>query len=140
MSSSTKKVRSVRLKSEQRLGVSGDVLPYADWWDFIRCQNYGNVKDVGNVDLAQRCAKLVKHDWDAEVASCADGKEGRQLLRDSVTRVKQMGIKKSCSIIINGKVVCVHDGRWKDCDELDGHEAFDFASYIKRESEKLNSA
>lgn len=54
----------------------------------------------------------------------------------TVKEAKHRNISKSCTIIINDKLACVHDGSWKNC--TSGHEASDFKKYIKREYDDLN--
>lgn len=61
---------------------------------------------------------------------------------------------KSCTILIEGKIRCIHDGSWKSCDvggflatlllipsdplsKQDGHEILDFVHSIEREYERL---
>ena len=54
----------------------------------------------------------------------------------TVKEAQKLKIEKSCSIIINDKLVCIHDGSWKHC--LIGHEPSDFAKYIKNEYDFIN--
>lgn len=54
----------------------------------------------------------------------------------AVLDAQRMNITKSCSIVINDRLVCVHDGSWKDCPN--GHEAGDFARLIKEEYDAIN--
>lgn len=54
----------------------------------------------------------------------------------TVKLAKDLAIEKSCSILINDRLVCVHDGGWKDCP--DGHQASDFERLIRKEYEALN--
>lgn len=107
-----------------------------DWWGFIQCENYAGLSRVGEEMLAQSCARVNQHDWDHDVKSCADGPEGRQLLKSSVQQVKRLGIQKSCSILINHQMACIHDGSWKDCPS--GHEVADFVKYIEHQYEVIN--
>ncbi|KAI5480412.1 hypothetical protein MNV49_000987 [Pseudohyphozyma bogoriensis] len=118
------------------LGVSGDVKPWQDWWNFVQCQNYGPSSQIGDESTAKECASSVSHNWNEEVENCAAGEEGIQLLHDSVQQSQALHITKSCTIVINGKAVCVHDGQWKQCEG--GHEIGDFASQVKKEWKDLN--
>jgi hypothetical protein len=62
--------------------------------------------------------------------------------------------RTSCTILINGHVVCVHDGTWKECEVCypmltqrvfhsmlpqEGHTANDFIRQINNEYERLNN-
>ena len=42
------------------------------FWPFIQCQGYGDLKNIGNEDLAKECAKVVGVDWDP-VNTCING-------------------------------------------------------------------
>jgi hypothetical protein len=111
----------------------------SQWWEFVRCQNSKGRFQVGLPDVALQCAKTVGIDWETSgVGNCAGlsgsgkGKEGVQLLRKSLLRGKTLGIefsfftsssihsegvsRKSCTVLINRKKVCVHDGTWKECE------------------------
>lgn len=43
----------------------------------------------------------------------------------------------SCTVLISGKVRCIRDSEWKQCDE--GYETEDFIRTIDEEYEKLNA-
>ncbi|KAH9179627.1 hypothetical protein EDB89DRAFT_2110949 [Lactarius sanguifluus] len=108
----------------------------------------GNVQQlcaakIGSPDVALKCARTAKIDWsDSEVGRCAGedgsgtGEEGVRLLQESTKVTEALGIIKSCTIVINGEKVCVHDGTWKDCEN--GHEITDFIRQIESEYRKLN--
>ncbi|CEQ43006.1 SPOSA6832_04880, partial [Sporobolomyces salmonicolor] len=49
---------------------------------------------------------------------------------------ESMGITKSCTVMLNGRKICIHDGVWKDCDA--GHEVGDFVRQITDEWNRLN--
>ncbi|KAI9467074.1 hypothetical protein BJY52DRAFT_1111560 [Lactarius psammicola] len=117
--------------------------PLKTWWEFVTCQNYEGKDRIGSPDVALKCARTAKIDWnDSEVGRCAGlngsgtGEEGVQLLQESVKVTEALGIIKSCTIVINGEKVCVHDGIWKDCEN--GHEIKDFIRQIEAEYRKLN--
>ncbi|KAM0746153.1 hypothetical protein T439DRAFT_319485 [Meredithblackwellia eburnea MCA 4105] len=122
---------------EQWRGVSGDVKPWADWWAFIQCLNYGSRSAIGDLETAKQCSKVVGHaDWDKEVQPCVDSPHGRSLLLNSITRAQTLNITKSCTVIIDGKQVCIHDSTWKECPN--GHEVADFAKQVRDEWDRLN--
>jgi len=120
--------------------------PMEKWWEFVRCQNYQGRDVIGRSDVALSCARIAKIDWEGEgsgVGRCAGpdgsgtGDEGIQLLRDSIRVVESLGIRKSCTIVINGERVCVRDGGvWKQCEN--GHEVRDFIHQIEAAYDKLN--
>jgi len=105
-------------------------------YSFLTTQNYLAPSRIGELDYAKRCAAAVRIDWEGSgVAKCVQGREGTRLLKESAERTKEMGVSKSCTILIEGRVRCIHDGSWYDCDE--GHEVGDFVRSIEREWEKL---
>ncbi|KZT12569.1 uncharacterized protein LAESUDRAFT_718841 [Laetiporus sulphureus 93-53] len=113
------------------------------FWEFVQCENYQGRDKIGLPETALQCAKTANIDWeDSGVGACAglDGSgkaaEGVQLLQDSVKASQAMGIKNSCTVLINGKQVCIHDGTWKECEN--GHTAHDFIRQINEEYQKLN--
>ncbi|KAI0307104.1 hypothetical protein B0F90DRAFT_1622366, partial [Multifurca ochricompacta] len=117
--------------------------PVNTWWEFVMCQNYEGRDKIGRSDVALKCARTVKIDWEGgQVGRCAGldgsgtGKEGVQLLQESIKVIESLQITKSCTIVINGEKVCVHDGIWKDCEN--GHEVKDFVKQIEAEYQKLN--
>ncbi|KAJ7047381.1 hypothetical protein C8F04DRAFT_936682 [Mycena alexandri] len=113
------------------------------WWDFVRCQNARGRYQVGLPEVALECAETVGIDWEGSgVGECAGsdgsgkGEEGVELLRASTLRGKALGIEKSCTVLINHKKVCIHDGTWKECEG--GHGVDDFVRQINSEYERLN--
>jgi len=105
------------------------------WWDFIQCLGYGPISRIGDEDVAKQCSSIVGADWD-EVRPCIEGSRGPSLLRESVRLSRQLGIEKSCSILIRDQIVCVHDDQWKDCDG--GHTVIDFVEQVNRAYKELN--
>jgi hypothetical protein len=117
--------------------------PRETWWKFVQCQNARGRLEVGKPATALKCAAQVGLDWIlggtgvcAGLDGSGKGKEGIQLLQESVHQSEELHIKSSCSILINGKTVCVHDGTWKNCDG--GHEPEDFVKRIEDEFKKIN--
>jgi hypothetical protein len=112
------------------------------WWEFVMCQDYQGKDKIGDPDVALRCGRTVKIDWEGSgVGRCAGtdgsgtGEEGVQLLHESIHVAHSLGItcvsmpspcaslkairlphRKSCTIVINGETVCVHDRIWKKCE------------------------
>jgi hypothetical protein len=115
----------------------------SSWWEFVQCQNYEGSENIGTPETALKCARLAGIDWTSSRAGeCAGldgsgkGAEGVKLLQESVVLSHQLGIEKSCTVLINGRKVCVHDETWKECE--DGHDVDDFVRQIDDEYERLN--
>lgn len=126
-----------------RAGKDYDLSPSAAQrkvWDFVQCQNYDGLAQIGTDALAKQCLGLVKGPkWEGEdgIGACANGDEGRALLRDSVQVSKKRGIIKSATIQLEGKTTCVRDGgEWKECPG--GHETRDFVRQIEEAWRRKN--
>ncbi|KAG9317300.1 hypothetical protein JVU11DRAFT_1497 [Chiua virens] len=116
--------------------------PSSEWWPFLQCQNYQGRNEIGLPETAAKCAETVGLEWETDKARiCAgedgQGEEGIKLLQESVQNSIQLSIKKSCTIIINGRQVCIRDGTWYECEG--GHAAADFIRQINEEYDRLNS-
>lgn len=116
--------------------------PTSEWWTFVQCENYQGRGQVGLPDTAAKCAGVAGFEWENDRArKCAGdnghGHEGVRLLQESVKTSMQLGIKKSCTIMINGRQVCIHDGTWYECEG--GHTPADFIRQINEEYERLNN-
>lgn len=120
------------------------VAKYTDpnaWWSFVHCQNFQGAGKIGTPEVALKCAKTANIDWEnGGAGQCAGldgsgkGEEGVGLLQQSVQDTEALGIeyvysqsksicllnnascRKSCTILINGRQVCIHDGEWKQCE------------------------
>ncbi|KAH9900000.1 hypothetical protein C8Q73DRAFT_681632 [Cubamyces lactineus] len=119
--------------------------PTQRWWSFVQCLNFQGRNEIGKPEKALQCAKTTELDWEnSGVGACAglDGsgkaEEGVRLLQQSVTVARETGIEKSCTVIINGKQVCIHDETWKECEG--GHAPKDFIRQIEEEYNKLNQS
>ncbi|KAH9482639.1 hypothetical protein JR316_0004739 [Psilocybe cubensis] len=117
--------------------------PFSNWWEFVKCQNFQGRYNIGTPEVALKCATTAGIDWQMSGAGeCAglDGSgkalEGVDLLRKSTLLGKELKITKSCTVLISGRAVCVHDGTWKDCEN--GHTISDFVRQIEDEYKKLN--
>lgn len=112
-------------------------------WEFVQCLNYQGKDKIGLPQTALQCSSTHNIDWEgSSVGACAgtDGSgkaaEGVQLLQESVRASHSLGIVNSCTIMINGKQVCIHDETWKQCEN--GHSPHDFVRQINEAYEKLN--
>lgn len=117
--------------------------PPVQWWNFVQCQNFAGRAKIGKPNLALQCAEAAQIDWEASGAGkCAGdggsgtGNEGVSLLRESARLALDLGVAKSCTILINWRKVCVHDGTWKECEG--GHTVNDFVRQINDEYVRLN--
>lgn len=114
--------------------------PTKQWWQFVQCQNFQGREKIGLPETAQQCAHAAEIDWEESgvgtCASIAESSEGIQLLHESVRATQKLGVKKSCTILINGKQVCIHDSTWKECEG--GHRPDDFVRQINEEYDRLN--
>ncbi|KAG2156053.1 hypothetical protein DEU56DRAFT_867566 [Suillus clintonianus] len=115
----------------------------SEWWSFVQCQNFQGRDNIGTPETALNCAKAVGIDWEnGKAGQCAGkdglGKEGIQLLQQSAKDSMAAGIQKSCTVIINGRQVCIRDGTWYECEG--GHSPTDFIRQINEEYDRLNSA
>ena len=84
---------------------------------FATCltNEYDSIPDE---EFVRGCA--LEHDVDFdklnECASRDDGAYGQDLLRASVNRTSEAGVKFSCTVRLNEEVRCIRDGgQWKDC-------------------------
>jgi len=116
--------------------------PTSEWWSFVQCQNFQGRENIGTPETALKCAKAAGIDWEnGKAGQCAGedgrGSEGIQLLQQSVKDSIRAGIRKSCTIIINGRQVCIRDDTWYNCEG--GHTPADFIRQINAEYDELNS-
>lgn len=112
---------------------------WLDAWNFVQCLNFSSkLSELGDSAIAQKCATALKLDWtSASLQKCLTTHHGTSLLQHSIKSASKLGITKSCSILIEDKIICVHDGVWKDCPG--GHEVVDFVETVRAASQKLNA-
>jgi hypothetical protein len=82
-------------------------------------------------ELVESCA--LEHGIEFEKINACVSEEGKGLglLKDSVERSMQAGVKKSCTVRVGGKMWCIRDGgEWKDCDG--GHEVGNLVKEVER--------
>ena len=111
------------------------------WRAFVRCLDYHGTDQIGLPEVAVECADTLGIDWSTDSAGrCAGedgtGNEGVKLLQKNVHDTIDLGIKKSCTIMISGKTVCIRDGTWYSCEG--GYTAYDFIRQINEEYDRLN--
>ncbi|KAH6914918.1 hypothetical protein BKA70DRAFT_559025 [Coprinopsis sp. MPI-PUGE-AT-0042] len=115
--------------------------PFKNWWSFVQCENFQGRSQIGLPETARLCAKAANIDWeDSGVGKCAgdngEGEEGVQLLKESMILQLELGITKSCTVMLSGRKICVHDGDWKECPN--GHTVKDFVDQVEEEYSRLN--
>ena len=82
-------------------------------------------------DLVTQCALEHGISFDELNACISEEGKGLDLLEASVERSEKAGVKKSCTVRVDGKEWCVRDGgQWKDCDG--GHKVDDLVKEVQR--------
>ncbi|KAI8822884.1 uncharacterized protein EV422DRAFT_382146 [Fimicolochytrium jonesii] len=88
--------------------------PPSTFFNYILCTNR-DFRSIPSLPRARECAKLVGLNYDTDIAPCADGDVGRELLRRDVEVGRARGVGTSCTVQINEKLRCVRDGgAWGD--------------------------
>jgi hypothetical protein len=109
-------------------------VPVQRYWGFTECllSDYGR---MGDREFVEHCAKMTEGEWGLkEIERCA-GDVGEELLRKSVERSREAGVKTSCTVRLRGKTVCVRDGGvWKDC--LHGNRPEDLVRLVREAYEE----
>lgn len=103
------------------------------FWRFVQCQNT-NLSAVGELSWAEVCIGRLGDEISEETADrvrgCYSSREGKDLLRESVDFTRSEGVTKSCTIWIDGRPRCIHDGGvWYNCPRGEGLHEY-FASYV----------
>jgi len=76
----------------------------------------------------QSCAQQTSEgiiNW-SNVDACVRSTKGNQLFDQSLERTRLSSAKKSCTIHLNGKLWCMHDGYWLNC-----HEGYEKKNFIQ---------
>lgn len=97
---------------------------------FTMCMSR-NFAQIPSEDLVKDCALEHGMEFDKlnHCLSAEDGQVSMDLLRRSVQRSADKGVKKSCTVRVDDKTFCVRDGaQWKDCEK--GHEVKDLVEEI----------
>lgn len=85
---------------------------------FLQCQS----KSLENIpDNGEPCAREASDNqlkW-SDVEACVQSEKANELLRKSIQKTQSSSVTKSCTIHLNGKFWCMHDGTWYGCSE--GH-------------------
>jgi len=86
---------------------------------FLQCQSskIESIPSNGEQCLKEACGDSLK--W-ADVNACVTGSKGNVLMHQALERTRAASASKSCTIHLNGKFWCMHDGSWISCRE--GHD------------------
>ncbi|CAF2787125.1 unnamed protein product [Rotaria sp. Silwood2] len=83
---------------------------------FLQCQS----KQLDNIpDNGEQCVKEASSDslkW-SDIDACVKSNTANELFRKSLEKTRSASAKKSCTIHLNGKFWCMHDGIWYGCSE-----------------------
>lgn len=74
----------------------------------------------------ERCAKETSGsviNW-SDVQTCVKSNMSNELFSKSIERARLTSTKKSCTIYLNGKFWCMHDGFWSNCTEGRNQKSF----------------
>ncbi|SAL96804.1 hypothetical protein [Absidia glauca] len=99
-----------------------------DWFAFALCLNKQYHQIGLDNKLAQYCAKQVRRSY-SPVEKCTNSSLGVGLLTESAQKTKQLGVR--CTIFIDNKLRCVHDGSWKVRNCPGGWKVEDFIQTIE---------
>ncbi|KAH8552953.1 hypothetical protein BGW37DRAFT_487838 [Umbelopsis sp. PMI_123] len=84
------------------------------WFSFIQCLNE-DLPYIGTDKLGASCAKKQGKSYDI-VKDCLEDGTAIKLHAKSVERTGSMGVSTSCTVYIDQKRRCIHDGgEWRDC-------------------------
>ncbi|CAF0909045.1 unnamed protein product [Didymodactylos carnosus] len=79
---------------------------------FLRCQSQ-TMKSIP--DNAEKCLPATNLKYD-DVKKCVD-ERGNLLFHNSIQQTQTDNVKKSCTMYLNKKFWCKHDGGWENCTE-----------------------
>lgn len=114
------------LGNKQQLCVQ-HLYPQATFIRFLQCQAK-HIDDIPN--NGKKCAQDVadgRLKW-PEVDTCVKSSQANDLFHRSLERTRAASAKKSCTMHLNGKFWCMHDGSWYGCS--DGHDEKSFIKAI----------
>ncbi|CAF0818738.1 unnamed protein product [Rotaria sordida] len=99
---------------------------------FLQCQskNFDNIPNNG-----EQCVKEVSDNtlkW-SDIDTCVKSNKANELFHKSLEKTRSASAKKSCTIYLNGKDWCTHDGVWYGCSE-----GYDEKSLIKAICSRYN--
>jgi hypothetical protein len=94
---------------------------------YLLCQSkdFFRIPNNGEQCANETSGNLTK--W-SDVKSCVTSTKSNKLFHKSLERTRLASAKKSCTIHLNGKFWCMHDGFWSNCSE--GHDEKSFIKSI----------
>jgi hypothetical protein len=106
------------LGNRQQLCVQ-DLQSQMDLMQFLYCQTNEYHLIPYNAEECHRKISNQKISW-AQIQKCVDSNRSNELFYQALERTRLASAKKSCTIHLNGKLWCIHDGSWSQCSE--GHD------------------
>jgi hypothetical protein len=94
------------------------------WYCFVLCQDKSQSKIPSN---GESCATECGIDW-KKVSTCYKADAAEAALVKSMEHSDEMGINACCTMYMDNKLRCVHDGSWKQC--TGGHTTADFIKTV----------
>lgn len=83
---------------------------------FLQCQS----QQIHNIpNNGEQCVKEVSDGtlkW-SDIETCVKSNKANELFQKSLEKTRSASAKKSCTIHLNGKFWCMHDGTWSGCSE-----------------------
>jgi len=101
---------------------------------FLQCQSnqLQNIPNNGEQCVKEASDETLK--W-SDIETCVKSNKANELFHKSLEKTRSASAKKSCTIHLNGKFWCMHDGYWYGCTE--GH---DEKSFIKAICSRYNGS
>ena len=87
--------------------------------DFVMCQDDSQAAIPEN---GGSCAEQAGLD-SAKLQACASGSRGAALLRQSIAHTDSLGIDVCCTVYVQKKEFCVHNGEWQQCSQCGDDKA-----------------
>jgi hypothetical protein len=105
--------------NQQQLCIQS-IYPQKTFIRYLLCQSKQILSIPNN---GEQCAKENSINW-SRVQSCVTSDESNKLFQKSLERTNLASVRKSCTIYINGKFWCMHDGFWLNCTEGRDEKSF----------------
>lgn len=97
--------------------------PQTKFIQYLQCQS----KHIENIpDNGEQCVKEVADEqlkW-SDIQTCLDSNQANELLHQSLDKTHAASVSKSCTIHLNGKFWCMHDGGFYGCSEGRDEKSF----------------
>lgn len=96
---------------------------------FLQCQSRQMGSIPNNAEHCLQEASDGKVKW-SDVDACVKSPKADELFRQSLARTRAASARKSCTMNLNGKFWCMHDGTWYGC--TDGNDEASLINAICR--------